>query len=73
MSKVMLDAAAAAKLREPGGSVEVCDENGRVIGRFVPDVDGGWGPFTAEQVERAKRGSGPGRTLAEIYRDYRHL
>lgn len=72
--KVNLDAAAAARLREPGRPVEVCDENGRVIGRFVPaDPDGGWWPFTAEQVARAKRRTGGGRTLDEIEREYGHL
>lgn len=78
MDKVTLDAAAAAKLRQPGQAVEVCDESGRVIGLFAPQPTGapapGWEPFTAEQVERAKRRqSGPGRTLDEIEREFGHL
>lgn len=83
MSKVTLDAATLAKLAGPAGVVEVCDESGRVVGVYAPQLPAGppapgWGSFTAEQVERAKQRvasgqSGPYRTLAEIEREHGHL
>lgn len=82
MDKVILDAATRAKLTGSTPAVEVCDEAGNVVGHYIPvpkpaapptTPAGGWGPFTAEEVEAALKQTGPGRTLDEIYRDYGHL
>lgn len=75
MSKVTLDAATLAKLGGLTGPVELYDEAGNLVARCEPvgRPASGWGPFTVEQVERAKRRSGPYRTLDDIFREYGHL
>jgi hypothetical protein len=75
MGKVILDADTRAKLNGLNQRLELYDEHGTLLGYFVPPtplpppVPGGWGPFTAEEVERAFQQTGPGRTLDEIIRD----
>ena len=39
MTQIILDAALASKLQEVGRGVEVRDSSGRVIGKFVPEVE----------------------------------
>lgn len=70
MSQVTVDAAVAMTLMAGGQPVEVCDKDGRVIGRFTPDQAAKWWPFTDEQVEQAKRREGPYRTLEDLYREH---
>lgn len=41
MTKLPLDAATLAKLREVKQRVEVCDEQGRIVGYFEPSVYAG--------------------------------
>ena len=81
MGKVYVDAETLAKLHGLTERLEVYDEQGKLLG-FIDPVSrpaaeqkpaGGWGPFTAEEVERARKQSGPARTLDEIIRDYEKL
>ena len=78
MGKVILDAETRAKLTGVTGRVELYDEHGNLLGHFepaaaLPAAPGGWGPFTAEEVERAFKQTGPARTLDEILRDHGQL
>jgi hypothetical protein len=80
MSKVILDAATLAKLAGRSGIVQLCDEAGNLVGHYLPpptpegtNPEGGWGPFTAEEVARARSQSAPGRPLFEIMKDFGHL
>ncbi len=41
MTKLPLDEAALAKLREVKQRVEVCDEQGRIVGYFEPSIYAG--------------------------------
>lgn len=74
MTRVVLDAATAAKLHGARDSVELCDESGRVLGRFVPaenGLPGGKLPgpqISEEELDRRERAGG-GRSLAEILAD----
>lgn len=36
MSRLTVDSATLAKLRELSQPVEVCDQNGQIVGQFVP-------------------------------------
>ena len=73
MPRVILDPITLAKLRQPGGRVEVWDESGRVVGVFLSLLDRSLFdevevPFTAEELGRFEREAG-GRTLDEILAD----
>lgn len=77
MEKVILDAETLAKLKNLTERLDVYDEQGNLLGYIEPvsrlaappAPPGGWGPFTAEEVERAFQQTGPGRTLDEILKD----
>jgi hypothetical protein len=71
MKRIVLDAAAIAKLPEYD-IVEVCDESGRVIGRFRPAVydDPAAQPQVSEEELQRRSEEGGGRSLAEIMADW---
>jgi hypothetical protein len=49
MTQITLDAVSARKLEGVQESVQLCDPNGRVLGRFVPLIDlSKWEPITPE-------------------------
>lgn len=79
MGKIVLTAEMQAKLAGVSERQELRDEQGNLLGYFEPAPTPtkkkyeAWGPFTAEEVERAFTQTGRGRTLEEIYRDYGHL
>lgn len=71
MKRLTLTAEQLAQLGGLTESVEVRNEAGKVLGFLdpvPPDVPGGWGPFTAEQIARARKGEGPTCTLDDIGR-----
>jgi hypothetical protein len=73
MTRVVLDQAVLAKLLESQQPVEICDIDGRILGRFHP----AWSrnsstphvPSTSEQEVRRIEQEPGGRTLAEILAD----
>lgn len=71
MKRIMLDAAALAEFPEDE-IVEICDESGRVIGRFRPAVydDPAAQPQISEEEMQRRAREGGGRTLAEIMADW---
>ena len=72
MNKITLTPELKALLAGASGRVELCDENGQPVGYFEPTAirtDGGWWPFSADEVEAAFKQTGPGRTLDDILRE----
>ena len=73
MLRVILEASVLAKLDNPDGPVEVCDESGNMVGYFHPVYASGMGekavsPFSEEELlQRAQKPGG--RTFDEILRD----
>ena len=72
MTRVILDAALDAKLKDFREPVEVCDSGGRTLGVYHPlsrtaDPTGArdLSPFSDEEIER-RRQQRTGRPLAEI-------
>jgi hypothetical protein len=70
MSRVILDADSIQKLIASVQPVEVCDNSGKVFGRFTPQIDRkDWESKTSE-AELLRRLEEPGgRALAEILAD----
>ena len=79
MSKITVDSSLVAKLQESREPVNLCDESGRVLGRFFPEP-------TAADYEAAERArpklseeelqmieSGPTFTTAEVIRHLESL
>jgi hypothetical protein len=74
MSKVILDQTLREKLNGLTEQLEVCNEAGQTVGRFLPEqeyrkllyaaVEAAC-PYTKEELERSRREPG-GRSLAEI-------
>jgi hypothetical protein len=70
MSQLILTDEMRSRLAGVKEKMELRDASGNLIGYFEPlPAQGGWGPFTAEEVETAFRQTGPGRTLDEILKD----
>ncbi len=76
MSKVTLDQNLRAKLNGLDEPVEVCDEQGKTVGHFLPaDIYEGLfyaalaaeSPHTPEELRRRHQETG-GRSLAEIWK-----
>ena len=72
MTRLVVDQAIRAKLRNLEERLEMCDESGRVLGYFTPAVDqsmyqGVDAPASEEELERSEKESG--RPLADILRD----
>jgi hypothetical protein len=52
MPKITLDEALSSKLHELTQEAELCDPSGRVLGRFIPQVDmSEWEPISPEASE----------------------
>ena len=77
MVRVVLDASVLAKLSNPDGPVEICDESGSTIGYFQPvysstgDAEKPTSPFSDEKLRRRQQQRG-GRSLEEILSDLEH-
>jgi hypothetical protein len=73
MTKITIDAATFEKLKEVREKAELCDENGRIVGHFVPgpprDAQGRIiVPFTDKEIDEMAKQSG-GRQLTDIFDD----
>ena len=66
MGKIILTDEMRAKFAQANGKQELLDEWGNLLGFFEPAPPKtkfeAWGPFTAEEVEKAFNQKGPGRT-----------
>jgi hypothetical protein len=79
MAKVILDAATRAKLNGTDKQLELYDEQGNLLGYFVP-VDAhlhsvdlpGPDPFSDKEIAEVLKQPDPGRPLADILRDLRN-
>jgi hypothetical protein len=76
MAKLTLDATLRDRLNGLDEHLELCDEDGRTVGHYLPEAEykkllyaavEAACPHTPEQLERLRHGTG-GRTLAEIWR-----
>jgi len=80
MGKVILDAAMRAKLNGMSQSLELYDEQGRLLGYCMPAdpvLDSlprfsGSNPFSEAEIEEALKATDEGRPLAEILADLRN-
>ncbi len=70
MTRVVVDEVMRARLAGLTGPVELCDESGHVLGRYLPglpaEADGC--PYSAEELRRFQQETG-GRPLADIWKD----
>jgi hypothetical protein len=74
MSITITDPALIAQLRQAGGSVELTDPEGNVLGTFAVDglgklPPGVKSPFTREEMEERRQKHRSGRPLKDILRD----
>jgi hypothetical protein len=77
MSKVILDPELRARLNGLNEQLEVCDESGRTLGRFVPEAlytrmlyaaAEAACPYTKEELQQFQQETG-GRPLAELWKE----
>lgn len=73
MNRVVVDPATLARLQHARQTLELCDDSGRVVGRFVPTVDHSECAeleprVSEEELDRRERAGG-GRPLANILAD----
>ena len=78
MTQITLDATVSSQLNDVTQVVELCDQNGRVLGRFVPSPDlANWEPVSPAvgDEELARRASSPGKrfTTEEVLRHLEQL
>jgi hypothetical protein len=73
MSRVMLDQQLRSKLNGLNDQVEICDEAGKTVGRFLPEslyreLLLAWSKADLPDLELQRRRQEPrGRTLAQIW------
>jgi hypothetical protein len=75
MGKVTLDPYLRARLNNLESELELCDENGRTLGHFVPEdvyrkllAASLQVPFSEEEIERRRQQKGTGGSLAEFWK-----
>jgi hypothetical protein len=71
MTRIVVDEALRTRLHNLAQPLELCDESGRVLGRFLPAVDPqlyeGLEPqINAEELQRRKQNKGKTYTTAEV-------
>jgi hypothetical protein len=71
MPKITLDAALSSKLHGLSQVVEMCDPSGRVLGRFIPQVDlSEWEPISPDvsedELDRREQSNERRYTTAEV-------
>lgn len=76
MTRVTIDAAAAAKLTALPGPVQLCDESGHVLGWYRPGILSDpppslqdLAPLADEELDRRSRNRDQGRPLKDILHD----
>jgi hypothetical protein len=73
MTKVIIDAATRANLHNLDTMLQVCDEDGHILGYFHPLPDGPplRSPISDEEIER-RRQQRTGKPLSEILERLKH-
>jgi hypothetical protein len=71
MTKIIVDADTRNKLLNLAEPMELCDEEGRVLGRFTPVIDlSEWEPLSPEvseeELDRRERSNEKRYTTAEV-------
>jgi hypothetical protein len=70
MTRLVIDGTLPAKLAGLRQPVELCDDSGRVLGRYYPEPDPSelnLAPqITSEELARRKQAKGNGYTTAEV-------
>jgi hypothetical protein len=77
MTRVTLDAELRRRLLDLSQPLELCDESGNVVGRFVPaylmegqsveeELRRQQPPLSEEELERRRNSTGPTYTTAEV-------
>ena len=77
MTKVMLDKQTISKLSNLTEAIELCDESGKTLGHFLPEVDKEVYkriqiPISEEELSRREK-EGGGRTLDQILGDLERM
>jgi hypothetical protein len=77
MTRVTIDAATVAKLKDAREMVELRDDAGRIVGHFLPgpprDANGNIiVPFSEEELDRRSQETG-GRPLKDVFDDLSKL
>jgi hypothetical protein len=69
MTRILLDASLAGKLKASHAAVELCDPSGEVVGHFTPIRKLTIAiPFSEDEIKKSKQKTG-GRSLADILSD----
>ncbi|MBX9679542.1 MAG: hypothetical protein K2X38_12320 [Gemmataceae bacterium] len=69
MTRITLDGALRERLGDLQNVVEVEDESGRVVGRFVPATDPFFAPMIDDAEIERRLAKGGGRSLQDILAD----
>ena len=72
MTKIVLDRSMIRRLNDLKEQFEVCDEAGKILGRFIPTKTKITVPFSEEELTAFEENL-DGRPLAEILKDLRKL
>lgn len=73
MNRVVVDPITLTRLLDARQTLELCDDSGRIVGRFIPTVDRSEcidlePQVSEEELDRRERAGG-GRPLADILAD----
>jgi hypothetical protein len=72
MTQILLDASSVSKLSNVTQSVELCDQSGRVLGRFVPNLGEDYDPQEAYPfVDKTMADADADDPTLESYQHYR--
>jgi hypothetical protein len=71
MTRILVDDLLRSKLHDLTQPLELCDAQGRVVGRFLPVIDpslyeGLESPLSKEELQRRKQNKGKTYTTAEV-------
>jgi hypothetical protein len=69
MSRVIVDDQTSARLSKARSSLDLCDSNGHILGRFTPIPEHLREPQVSEDELKRREASGGGRQLSEILAD----
>jgi hypothetical protein len=69
MTRILVDASLARKLKASHDAIELCDPSGEVVGHFTPIQKLKIAvPFSEDEIKKSKQKAG-GRSLADILSD----
>ena len=71
MTRIIVDTTLGSKLQPLAEVVELCDESGQILGRFIPAVDlSQYGPLEPQisdaELERRSKSNEPRYTTAQV-------